>query len=47
MEQAVFPVATSELAQRRRDLAPATDEAFNAFSRQVFADGALDAKTSS
>jgi AhpD family alkylhydroperoxidase len=45
MKQALYPVATSELAQRRRELAPATDDAFQAFSRQVFSAGALDQKT--
>jgi AhpD family alkylhydroperoxidase len=33
------------LAQRRKELAPEIHDAFQAFSRQVFADGALDAKT--
>ena len=41
----VYPVATRELAQRRKALAPATHEAFQAFSKQVFAAGALDEKT--
>jgi AhpD family alkylhydroperoxidase len=45
MDEHVYPVASGELAQRRRDLAPATHEAFQAFSKQVFADGALDEKT--
>jgi AhpD family alkylhydroperoxidase len=45
MEEAVYPVATRELAHRRKELAPATHDAFQAFSRQVFADGALDEKT--
>jgi AhpD family alkylhydroperoxidase len=45
MNDAVYPVATAELAQRRKDLAPATHDAFQAFSRQVFAEGALDQKT--
>jgi AhpD family alkylhydroperoxidase len=45
MDQTVYPVATSELARRRKELAPATHDAFQAFSRQVFADGALDEKT--
>jgi AhpD family alkylhydroperoxidase len=35
----------AELRDRRRDLSPETHEAFQAFSRQVFADGALDKKT--
>jgi AhpD family alkylhydroperoxidase len=45
MKNAVYPVATVELAQRRKDLAPATHAAFQAFSRQVFAAGAVDQKT--
>ncbi|WP_262030095.1 carboxymuconolactone decarboxylase family protein [Microvirga sp. Mcv34] len=34
-----------ELARRRRELAPDVQAAFEAFGRQVFAAGALDAKT--
>jgi AhpD family alkylhydroperoxidase len=45
MEEAVYPAATNELAQRRKELAPATHKAFQAFSKQVFADGALEQKT--
>jgi AhpD family alkylhydroperoxidase len=45
MDDTVYPVTTSELAHRRKELAPATHDAFQAFSRQVFADGALDGKT--
>jgi AhpD family alkylhydroperoxidase len=33
------------VAHKRRDLAPDVQAAFEAFGRQVFADGALDAKT--
>jgi AhpD family alkylhydroperoxidase len=40
----MYPPATRELAQKRRDLAPETQAAFDAFSRKVFADGALSAK---
>lgn len=45
MTDSLYPHATSELAKKRHELAPATDAAFLAFSRQVFADGALAAKT--
>jgi AhpD family alkylhydroperoxidase len=45
MANAMYPPATRELAQKRRDLAPETQAAFDAFSRKVFADGALSAKT--
>jgi AhpD family alkylhydroperoxidase len=39
------PSSASELAQRREVLAPGVHHAFHEFSRQVFADGALDTKT--
>ena len=42
---AVYPAPTRELAARRAELAPETHDAFQAFSRQVFADGALPEKT--
>jgi len=45
MEQALYPPLDRELSAMRRDLAPETLSAFDAFSRQVFADGALDART--
>jgi len=41
----VYPVATRELATRRKEAAPEIHDAFQAFSRQVFADGALPEKT--
>ncbi|HTL32010.1 MAG TPA: carboxymuconolactone decarboxylase family protein [Kofleriaceae bacterium] len=41
----VFPTPSHELAHSRRELAPETEAAFHAFSKQVFADGALSAKT--
>jgi len=41
----VYPESTREIAERRRQLAPETHEAFQAFSRQVFADGTVAAKT--
>jgi len=41
----VYPVATRELTTRRKEAAPETHDAFQAFSRQVFADGALPEKT--
>ena len=43
--EAVYTPATRELAQRRKALAPETHDAFQAFSKQVFAAGALDEKT--
>jgi AhpD family alkylhydroperoxidase len=45
MSKELYPPVTRELAHRRRELAPATHEAWDAFGRQVFADGALPAKT--
>ena len=41
----VYPRSTRELAERRRQAAPATHDAFLAFSRQVFAEGELPVKT--
>jgi len=41
----VYPPSSPELAEKRRALAPGTERAFQAFSQQVFADGALPAKT--
>ncbi|MHB1617795.1 MAG: carboxymuconolactone decarboxylase family protein [Metallibacterium sp.] len=45
MEHPIYPQASAELARKRRELAPATLDAFKAFSAQVFADGALPCKT--
>ena len=45
MKHAIYPQASAELARKRRELAPATLDAFKAFSAQVFADGALPVKT--
>jgi AhpD family alkylhydroperoxidase len=42
---AIYPHVTSELVELRERLAPGPAEAFRAFSRSVFADGALSAKT--
>lgn len=44
MTDAMYPAATRETAQQRRTLAPEAQAAFDAFSRQVFAEGALSAK---
>ncbi|MDN5842156.1 MAG: carboxymuconolactone decarboxylase family protein [Alcaligenaceae bacterium] len=45
MDQAMYPAATKEIAKKRADLAPEPLAAFKAFSRAVFAQGALDVKT--
>jgi len=44
MADTMYPAASREIAQQRRDLAPETQAAFDAFSRKVFAEGALSAK---
>ncbi|HET7025812.1 MAG TPA: carboxymuconolactone decarboxylase family protein [Gemmatimonadales bacterium] len=41
----MYPMPSAEFSQKRRELAPETDRTFKEFSRQVFAPGALDAKT--
>jgi len=41
----IYPPATGDFAEQRRKLAPETAEAFKAFSRSVFADGAIPAAT--
>lgn len=41
----MYPAATRELAARRKELAPEINDAFEQFSRVVFADGALPEKT--
>ena len=45
MTHDLYPRITAELAEQRKQLAPDTHDAFQEFSRQVFADGALDKKT--
>lgn len=45
MTDALYPKGTAELAKQRKALAPESHDAFMAFSKQVFADGALDKKT--
>jgi AhpD family alkylhydroperoxidase len=45
MTDTLYPPSSRELAEKRRALTPETEKAFQAFSRQVFADGALPAKT--
>ena len=40
-----FPKPTREIAERRRALAPDAEDAFRAFSKAVFSDGAIDART--
>jgi AhpD family alkylhydroperoxidase len=45
MQESVYPPSSKELVRKRRELAPNTQAAFDAFSQAVFADGALPAKT--
>lgn len=45
MSDSPYPERTPDLLRRRRDLVPDTSAAFEAFSKQVFAEGALDEKT--
>lgn len=40
-----FPKPSKALLDRRHSLAPDAEEAFRAFSKAVFADGALDPRT--
>src|SRR3954452_3664156 len=44
MPDHMYPPATREMAQQRRELAPAAQAAFDAFGKAAFADGALPAK---
>src|ERR1700758_5004009 len=45
MADTIYPLASRDLAKKRRALAPETEAAFDAFSQRVFADGVLPAKT--
>ncbi len=45
MAESLYHPTTREIAQRRKELAPQTHDAFEAFSKAVFADGALPEKT--
>lgn len=45
MEKPMYPAVSREIAKKREELTPETLTAWRAFSRQVFADGALPVKT--
>ena len=45
MSDSTYPAVTRELVEARRAPAPQTEDAFRGFSRKVFPDGALPAKT--
>lgn len=44
-QEKLYPTVTREIAEQRKSLAPRPADAFKAFSRSVFAEGALPAKT--
>ena len=44
MSDQTYPKPTRELAEMRRSLGPETEDAFQAFSKAVFAEGALSGK---
>ncbi len=44
MSDHLYPLPTRELSHHRHELAPAVDDAFQQFSKTVFADGALPRK---
>jgi len=45
MTSEMFPEMTTELRKKRAELAPETHQAFIEFSKQVFSEGALPART--
>lgn len=45
MESNLFPAVSAKFGKRRAELTPDQTAAFQAFSKAVFADGALDTKT--
>lgn len=45
MSDSMYPKISADISRKRRELTPDASEAFKQFSKAVFADGALDAKT--
>ena len=45
MSESMYHLTTPEQAKRRKELAPDVHDAFQSFSKAVFADGALPEKT--
>ncbi len=45
MQKSLYAAATPEIEKKREELAPETLNTWRTFSRQVFTDGALPAKT--
>ena len=43
-DEEIYPYATAVIAQQRESLSPRTADAFQVFSRAVFAEGALSVK---
>lgn len=45
MSDSLYPKATPEIAAQRKKLAPKPNDAFEAFSKAVYEDGALEGQT--
>ncbi len=45
MAESLYHPTTGDIARRRKELAPEVHDAFEAFSKAVFTEGALDEKT--
>lgn len=45
MDQPLYPPSNADIARKRKELAPQPLAAFQAFSKAVFAEGALPSKT--
>ena len=45
MEASMYPASSREIAHKRKELAPEPLAAFQAFSKAVFAEGALSSRT--
>ncbi|MFP5404822.1 MAG: carboxymuconolactone decarboxylase family protein [Gammaproteobacteria bacterium] len=45
MDVSMYPASSRDIAQKRKELAPEPLAAFQAFSKAVFAEGALSVKT--
>lgn len=45
MPEHLFPPSTPQVSAKRAELAPETQQAFRAFNKQVFAEGAISGKT--
>jgi len=45
VSESIYPPSSQDLARKRRELAPTIQSAFDVFSKSVFAEGALPAKT--